>query len=406
MGKGGKGEVQNAFARNAKGGSMFSRTSGTLDVNGLQSALNSYLMTNSNDNCEGTPFNACCIAFKTDQAQIASRGGSVPAAWDGMGGDQTGGGVMPGFGMLDGRGVSPEHAAALMRIYDPSGTGEIGWHQYVEICKLLSHHNIRDEFKTLATKMQLEKFTHTINRGQGISRHSQNPLQAKFAAEPPMLALANPSKNTVCCAAASEFPIFGMLTPFPFVCFWPHSIIFFGSPCAYCAKPCWLPTANAATTVHLTKGAVVSVTEPYPGWSPCFGPPCCSILSCCLVCCGASPACFDAYENAERVVDVVPLEFVDSVDLLPPLLPGGLGRVLVTAYGGIPFLAKDGATNGPQFVEAVHQAKQNAPRLDPNERAALHQFLATSWVRARAGNGCDIGQLQRLISRSFPTRFG
>ena len=28
------------------------------------------------------------------------------------------------------------------------------------------------------------------------------------------------------------------------------------------------------------------------------------------------------------------------------------------------------------------------------------------WAEARAGKGCDIGQLQRFLSRSFSTRFG
>ena len=38
-----------------------------------------------------------------------------------------------------------------------------------------------------------------------------------------------------------------------------------------------------------------------------------------------------------------------------------------------------------------------------------HGRVDGAWLDAvlrGAGNGCDIGQLQRLLSRSFPTRFG
>ncbi|KAH8046663.1 hypothetical protein JL722_13556 [Aureococcus anophagefferens] len=185
-----------------------------------------------------------------------------------------------GMGMLDGRGVSPEQAAAIFRVYDTAQSGQLTYEQFANVFRLMSAPERTDELRLLSARCA--------------------PLLLRLAA--------------------------------PMVCFWPHGIIFFGSPCAMAAKLCWAPRANAATTVRLTPNAVVSVTEPYAGWSACMGPPIVAPCNCCLVCMGGDPMC-TAYKNDRQVVDVVPLEFVDAVDVLRPVYPGGLER-LVTPISG------------------------------------------------------------------------
>ena len=127
-----------------------------------------------------------------------------------------------------------------------------------------------------------------------------------------------------------------------------------------------------------------------------------------------------SYKNDRQVVDVVPLEFVDAVDVARPVYAGGLRRLVVRAYGGSPVIAKDGATNAKAFADAVMQQKASATRLDANERAALQNFLASSWFRLdllREGRSVDLGEgrvvgdvgapmQQMMMARSGPTAPG
>ncbi|KAH8050471.1 hypothetical protein JL722_11442 [Aureococcus anophagefferens] len=388
MGKGGKGQPAHsrAFSAHATGASWFSPRSGLLDLAGFQSAINSHWLSNRGQN------GLDCPGMREALLEInkgGNFGGSGEAPFIGD----------VGMGMLDGRGVSPEQAAAIFRVYDTAQSGQLTYEQFANVFRLMSAPERTDELRLLERKVFLEKM---------------------FAAEPTHFALENPGFNAVCCATCvSEVPLFCFGLPPPMVCFWPHGIIFFGSPCAMAAKLCWAPRANAATTVRLTPNAVVSVTEPYAGWSACMGPPIVAPCNCCLVCMGGDPMC-TAYKNDRQVVDVVPLEFVDAVDVLRPVYPGGLERLVVSAYGGSHMIAKDGATNAKAFADAVMQQKASAARLDFNERAALQNFLASSWFRldlVRHGRSADLGEgrvvgdvgapmQQMMMARGGPTAPG
>ncbi|KAH8047340.1 hypothetical protein JL722_13153 [Aureococcus anophagefferens] len=237
--------------------------------------------------------------------------------------------------------------AAIFRVYDTAQSGQLTYEQFANVFRLMSAPERTDELRLLERKVFLEKMVPnlgaTLGTGASVAPHGANPLAPKFAAEPTHFALENPGFNAVCCATCVS-------------------------------ELCWAPRANAATTVRLTPNAVVSVTEPYAGWSACMGPPIVAPCNCCLVCMGGDPMC-TAYKNDRQVVDVVPLEFVDAVDVLRPVYPGGLERLVVSAYGGSHMIAKDGATNAKAVADAVMQQKASAARLDFNERAALQNFL-------------------------------
>ena len=410
MGKGGKGQPAHAFAfqGSATGSSWLNPRSGHLDLAGFQSAINSHHLTSSRGAFD-SPGMRDALLEMTKGSNLNSSGRFI-------------GGV--GMGMLDGRGVSPEQAAAIFRVYDTAQSGQLTYQQFTNVFRLMSAPERTDELRLLERKKFLESMVPnlgaTLGTGASVAPHGANPLAPKFAAEPTHVALENPGFNAVCCATCvSEVPLFCFGLPPPMVCFWPHGIIFFGSPCAMAAKLCWAPRANAATTVRLTPNAVVSVTEPYAGWSACMGPPIVAPCNCCLVCMGSDPMC-TAYKNDRQAVDVVPLEFVDAVDVLRPVYPGGLERLVVNAYGGSAMIAKDGATNAEAFADAVMQQKASAARLDFNERAALQNFLASSWFRLdllRHGRSADLGEgrvvgdvgapmQQMMMARSGPTAPG
>ena len=414
MGKGGKGQPAHsrAFSAHATGASWFSPRSGLLDLAGFQSAINSHWLTNRGQN------GLDCPGMREALVEIG-KGGNF-----GGNGDQGRFIGDVGMGMLDGRGVSPEQAAAIFRVYDTAQSGQLTYEQFANVFRLMSAPERTDELRLLERKVFLESMVPnlgaTLGTGASVAPHGANPLAPKFAAEPTHFLLENPGFNAVCCATCvSEVPLFCFGMPPPMVCFWPHGIIFFGSPCAMAAKLCWAPRANAATTVRLTPNAVVSVTEPYAGWSACMGPPIVAPCNCCLVCMGGDPMC-TAYKNDRQAVDVVPLEFVDAVDVLRPVYPGGLERLVVSAYGGSHMIAKDGATNAKAFADAVMQQKASAARLDFNERAALQNFLASSWFRLdllRHGRSADLGEgrfvgdvgapmQQMMMARGGPTAPG
>ncbi|KAH8071568.1 hypothetical protein JL721_4068 [Aureococcus anophagefferens] len=275
MGKGGKGQPAHsrAFSAHATGASWFSPRSGLLDLAGFQSAINSHWLSNRGQN------GLDCPGMREALLEInkgGNFGGSGEAPFIGD----------VGMGMLGGRACHGA-GAAIFRVYDTAQSGQLTYEQFANVFRLMSAPERTDELRLLERKVFLEKMVPNLGATLGTG---------------------------------ASVPLFCFRLAAPMVCFWPHGIIFFGSPCAMAAKLCWAPRANAATTVRLTPNAVVSVTEPYAGWSACMGPPIVAPCNCCLVCMGGDPMC-TAYKNDRQVVDVVPLEFVDAVGVLRPVYP-------------------------------------------------------------------------------------
>jgi hypothetical protein len=98
MGKGGKGQPAHAFAfqGSATGSSWLNPRSGHLDLAGFQSAINSHHLTGSRGALDSPGMRDALLEM--------TKGNNLNSS------DRFIGGV--GMGMLDGRGVSPEQAAA------------------------------------------------------------------------------------------------------------------------------------------------------------------------------------------------------------------------------------------------------------------------------------------------------
>ena len=115
--------------------------SGHLDLAGFQSAINSHFLTRSPKAWE---------CFGTQEALWVEMTKGTPLGARAPGGLPFTGDV--GTGLLDGRGVSPEHAAAIFRVYDTAQSGQLNYQEFADVFRLMSAPERTDELRLLERK--------------------------------------------------------------------------------------------------------------------------------------------------------------------------------------------------------------------------------------------------------------
>ena len=410
MGKGGKGPPPHvrAFRSHSQGGGIFA--DGSLDLEGLHRTLNDPMINKAPDGC----------------GKLLKCGGGV----DGFSNLGLGFGAASRASPLGGKAVSMATARTLFQAFDLANNGVIEMREWLVIFELMSVPADDWEFAMNERRKKLGRALRDHAARLGLEPSEPLPREtplARFYARDAvvMTAATSPRARAARACLTAPLKLFGI--PFPCVCFWPHGVIFFGAPCAFIVKPCWVYRAAKATTLELrerraprarrrarlrarlcvdarararappkcaTRSSLFSTTEPYVGWSPFFGPPCVAPLSTLMQCCCAPPLlCSDENGVQERQAEVIPLELVDgarveshAADASVYTCDSSTPSVVVTAFGGRTVAVVDGVRNADEFVAAVEARKGARARrpLDDATRAQYAHYLMGSWLRLDA----------------------